>query len=199
MKKLEFLLRLHDKLSALPQEDVEERLAFYDEIINDRMEEGLSEEAAVAQIGNVDEIASQIIQETPLSRLVLEKIKPKKRRKAWEIVLLAVGSPVWLSLLIAAFAVALSLYVALWAVVISFWAAFASVAACALGSVAAGIVFACHGNGTSGTAMIAAGLICAGLAVFLFYGCHAATKGTVWLTRRIILGIKHCFVKKEDT
>lgn len=198
MKKIEFLLQLYDKLSALPQEDVEERLAFYDEMINDRMEEGLSEEEAVAQIGNVDEIASQIIQETPLSRLVLEKIKPKKRRKAWEIVLLALGSPVWLSLLIAAFAVVLSLYVVLWVVVICFWSAFASVAACSLGGVAAGIVFACCGHGTSGAIMIAAGLICAGLSVFLFYGCKAATKGTVLLTKKIILGIKRRLVKKED-
>ena len=35
MKKTEFLLQLHDKLSGLPQDDVEERLAFYKEMIDD--------------------------------------------------------------------------------------------------------------------------------------------------------------------
>ena len=197
MKKLEFILSLHDKLSCLPQEDMEERLAFYNEMIDDRMEEGLSEEEAVAQIGSVDEIVAQIIEETPLTKLVKEKIKPKKRLKAWEVTLLAVGSPLWLSLLIAAFAVVISLYAALWAVVISLWAVFVSVAACAPAGVLAGAVFISNGSVTSGIAMIAAALVCAGLAIFLFYGCKAVTKGTGWLTKKILSAIKRCFIKEE--
>lgn len=197
MKKFEFLLQLHDQLSCLPQDDLDERLAFYNEMIDDRMEEGLSEEDSVAQIGSVDEIVSQIIAETPLSKLVKAKIKPKKRRKTWEIVLLAVGSPVWFPLLIAAFAVAFSLYVSLWAILISFWAVFVSLGACALGGVVSGIAFVCTGNGLSGIAMIGAACICAGLSIFLFYGCKAATKGFVRLTKITVLGIKRCIVKKE--
>lgn len=197
MKRLEFLLSLQNKLSCLPQEDMEERLAFYNEMIDDRMEDGLSEEDAVAQIGTVDEIVSQIIEETPLTKLVKEKIKPKKRLKGWEITLLAVGSPLWLSLLIAAFAVVIALYAVLWAVVISLWAVFTSVAVCAPAGVLAGAVFLCNGNVTSGIAMIAAGLVCAGLAIFLFYGCKAVTKGAVWLTKNILLAIKRCFIKEE--
>ena len=44
MTKKEFLSGLRKKLSGLPQEDSEERLNFYSEIIDDRVEEGLSEE-----------------------------------------------------------------------------------------------------------------------------------------------------------
>ena len=197
MKRLEFILALHEKLSCLPQDDMEERLAFYNEMIDDRMEDGLSEEEAVAQIGNVDEIVSQILADTPLSKLVKEKIKPKKRRKVWQIVLLAVGSPLWVSLLIAAFAVAISLYAVLWVMVICLWAIFASVAACVLGGIAGGVLFAGNGNVLPGIAIIGAAIVCAGLSIFLFYGCKAATKGTALLTKKIILGIKHCFVKKE--
>lgn len=197
MKRDEFLLLLKNRLSGLPREDIEERLAFYREMIDDRMEEGLSEEAAVSQIGNVEEISSQIIAETPLPKLVKENIKPKKRLKVWEIVLLAVGSPLWLSLPIAAFAVALSLYAVLWAAVISLWAVFASLGGCALGCVTAGVAFACSGDVSQGVVMIGAGLICAGLSVYLFYGCKAATKGIVWITKKMPVGIKHCFIKKE--
>ena len=57
MTKLKFLLSLHDKLSDLPQNEVEERLSFYSEMIEDRMEEGVSEEEAVSARGSVDEIA----------------------------------------------------------------------------------------------------------------------------------------------
>lgn len=42
MLKEEFLAQLRGGLAGLPQEDLEERLAFYSELLDDRMEEGLS-------------------------------------------------------------------------------------------------------------------------------------------------------------
>ena len=65
MTKLQFLFALRDKLAGLPQSDIEERLRFYSEMIEDRMEEGLSEEEAVAAVGTVDEIASQATADIP--------------------------------------------------------------------------------------------------------------------------------------
>ncbi len=99
MTKLKFILSLHDKLSGLPQDEVEERISFYSEMIEDRMEEGLSEEDAVAAVGTVEEIAAQI--EAEISSLkgasniqTTKNIKSKKQFKAWEIVLLVLGSPI---------------------------------------------------------------------------------------------------------
>ena len=197
MTKIKFLLALHDKLSGLPQDEVEERLNFYSEMIEDRMEEGLSEEESVAAVGSVDEIAAQIAGDIPLTKMVREKIKPKRRLKVWETVLLAVGSPIWLSLLIAAVAVVVSLYASLWSVVISLWAVFVSQVVCALYGVAAGAMLAFGEYALSGLAMIGAGLICGGLSVFLFYGCKAATKGAMALAKAMVRGIKKAFVKKE--
>ena len=116
MNKEEFLAQLRSGLSALPLADTEERIAFYDEMINDRMEEGLSEEEAVRGVGAVDEIVKGALSDTSLSKLVREKVKPRRALRPWEIVLLAVGSPLWLALLIAAAAVLFSLYIVLWAV-----------------------------------------------------------------------------------
>ena len=42
MSKQAFLARLRKELSGLPKDDIEERLAFYEEMIDDRTEEGLS-------------------------------------------------------------------------------------------------------------------------------------------------------------
>ena len=197
MERLDFLLQLRERLSCLPQSDTEERLTFYNEMIDDLMEEGLSEQEAVAQIGNVDEIVSQILQDTPLSTLVKERIKPKKRMKPWQIVLLAVGSPLWVSLLMAALAVGICLYAVLWVLVICLWAVFAAVAACALGGMAGGGIFAATGNRLAGIATIGAAIVCAGVAIFLFCGCKAATKGAARLTGKIISATKRCFMKKE--
>ena len=147
MNKQEFLAELRKGLSGLPQGDIEERLSFYSEMIDDRMEEGLSESEAVAAIGSVSEVVAQILEEIPLTKLVKEKVKPSRTLKAWEIVLLALGSPIWLSLLIAAFVVILAVYIVMWSVIVSIWAIEISLAACALGgavAAASGAAFLCY-------------------------------------------------------
>ncbi len=197
MRKQEFLDRLRVQLSGLPKSDVDEHLNFYNEMIDDRIEDGLSEEEAVARLGSVEAVASQIIADVPLIRIAREKIKPKRRLRAWEILLLAVGSPLWLSLLIAAVAVVFSLYAVLWSVVVSLWSVFVSTVACAFAGIAVGIGFACFGSPVAGFAMISAGIVCAGLSVFLFFGCKAATKGTAILTKKMACAIKKSVAGKE--
>lgn len=197
MGKQEFLTQLRAGLSGLPREDMEERLTFYSEMIDDRMEEGLSEEDAVSGIGPIDTIIAQIISEIPPVKQP-KKAATRKQWTAWEIVLLVLGSPIWLSLLISAFAVVFSLYVALWSVIVSMWSVFGSLIACALGSIVACIGFVICRQNSAGLAMIGAGLICAGLSIFMFYACKAATNGTVVLAKKIVCWIKGCFHKKED-
>lgn len=197
MNKKEFLSELRKRLSGLPNDDTEERLGFYAEMIDDRIEDGISEEAAVSELGSVDEVVYQILSEIPLSKIVKERIKPKRRFKTWEIVLLSVGSPIWLSLIIAAFSVIISIYVTLWSVIASLWSVFASFIGCALSGVLLLPFMAIFYNLPTGLAALGVGLVCAGLSVFSFYGCKAATKGTVKLTKRILICIKKSFIKKE--
>lgn len=197
MSKKEFLMQLRKALSGLPQDDIEEQLTFYSEMIDDRIEEGLSEDEAVSQVGSVDEIVSQVVSDIPLSRIAKERIKPKRRLKVWEIILLILGSPIWLSLLISAFAVVFSLYISLWSVIISLWAVFVSLICYVFGGLVAGIVFACKGNVINGMAMIGSALFCTGLSIFMFYGCKAATKGILILTKKLAVWIKNCFIKKD--
>lgn len=197
MTKLKFLLSLQEKLSGFPQDEVEERLNFYSEMIEDRMEEGLSEEEAVAKLGPVDQVVSQIAAEIPLIKIAKKKITTKRRLKWWEILLLALGSPVWLSLMIAVFAVVFALYISLWTVIVSLWACFGALVGCAFGGIAAGIGIICQSNVPSGVAMIGAALVCAGLSIFWFYGCKSATKGILILSKKTVIWIKKCFVKKE--
>ena len=197
MRKQEFLTLLRKELSGLPQEDISERLTFYREMIDDRMEEGLSEEEAVAAVGSVDEIVAQAVADTPLSKIARDRIKPARQLHGWEIILLILGAPIWLSLGIAAFAVILSLYISLWAVIISLWSVFASVAVSSIAVIAAGSIQWAFGDHLTGVAMIGAGIACAGLSIFAFFGCKAVTKGLLLLTRKTALGIKNRFMKKE--
>lgn len=197
MNKQEFLSELGRRLSGLPEEDVAERLGFYGEMIDDRIEEGLSEQEAVAGVGFVDEIVSQIVGEYPLLSLVKEKVKPKRTLGAWEIILLILGSPIWLSLLIAAFAVAVSLYASLWSIVISLWATGAALVGCFIGGIVSSVVFIALGNTFAGVAMLGAGILSAGLSIFTFLLSKIASKGLWQLMKKTFFGIKIAFIGKE--
>ena len=198
MTKWEFLEALEKKLEGCPEREVEERICFYSESIDDRIEEGISEEEAVAQIGTVDEIAKQIIADIPFTKIVKNKMSSKGKWKAGEITLLVLGAPIWLSLLIAFFAVIFSLYAVAWSVVISLWAVFVSFVACGVAGVLGLILFLVTGAASMGVLVFGGGLVCAGLAVFMFFVCKWLTKGMVLFTKGVMLRLKNRLVRKED-
>ena len=116
-----------------------------------------------------------------------------------EIVFLIAGFPIWLPIVIAAFAVLLTLFVVLWALVISLWAVEVSLIGSALGSIAAGIVRMAQGGGAEGLIWISGGLVLAGLSILLVFGCTAAGKGAARLTKNTVLFIGNTlFQEKED-
>ena len=199
MHKPEFLDALRDKLSGLPQADIEERLTFYGEMIDDRMEEGLSEEEAVNAIGPVDEVANQIVAETPLKDLVKEKMKSKRKMRAWEIVLLVLGFPLWFPLSITALVLILVFYIVLWTLVICLWAIEIALWASVLGALIGAVGFFIKQVPILGIAALGSALILAALSIFLFFICKAATVGTAKLAKGIVHGIKRLFVGKEKT
>lgn len=191
MNKSEFLNKLDAGLTGLSWEERQERLNFYAEMIDDRMEEGLTEEEAVAAVGSPEQILRQIAPPAPSDTV------QRRRLTIGIILLLILGSPLWLFLLIGAFSVVLSVYVSLWSVIISLWAVFVSLVACAVGLIIAGIISLCTENMSYGFVLIGAGLISAGLAIFLFFGCRALTNGTVAVAKKIFLAIKNRIARKE--
>lgn len=119
MNKQEFLKALKKELSSLKRQERAEQLRFYSEMIDDRMEEGMSEREAVSSIGDAKEVAAQILGEASLP---LAKAQNQKRLKSWEILVLVLGSPLWIALLLALGAVVLSIFVVLWSLVLAAWA-----------------------------------------------------------------------------
>ena len=105
MTKREFLEELRKRLSDLNDADFAASVAYYEEMIDDRMEEGLSEEEAVNAVGTPADAAAHILEEMPLTKLIQARVTPKNKLPVWAIGLLIVGSPIWLSLLVAALSV----------------------------------------------------------------------------------------------
>jgi len=190
MNKTDFLLALGEGLSGLPYADQEKWMDFYNEAIDDRMEEGVSEEDAVEAVGSVDAIIEQILAQSG----PVKKEKKKRELKTWHWVLLIAGSPIWFSLLVAAASVVFSLLVAAWAVVIAFYAVAVSLVAVGVASVPLLLLFLYKGDPVAGVFCLGAGLVCAGLGIFWFIGTYYMTKGVIWLCKKLFTAL---FMRKE--
>ncbi len=218
MTKGEFLTSLEERLSGLPEEDIRRSEEYYAELLADKIEEGMGEEEAVADLPPLDEIVSKIIAEVPITRLVGNRLKPKRRLETWEILLLALGFPVWFSLLIAVVAVVLSVFVALFAAIFAFYAtAFATaavgvvrfwggisallageVATAAVGVVRfwGGISALLAGEVATAATLVGIGLLCVGVAILLYLLTNKMEK-PIWKTaKKLWIWIKRCFVKE---
>lgn len=199
MNKQKFICDLKDGLKGFDENEIEEILNFYSEMIDDKIENGLTEEKAVEEIGSVDDVLKQILSEYSLMKLVKKRIKPKRKLTALEIVLLVLGSPIWVSvviaILVALLSVVFSLYAVIWSVVISAWAIELSLVVSSIALILLTLLKMCDIGIFTVIAFLGVGLFCIGLSIFAFFGCMALTKATVKLTVKIVLLIKSLFVK----
>lgn len=197
MNKLEFLHELEEGLKGLPNEDRKKSLEYYFEIIDDRMDEGLSEEEAVAACGDPRQIAEQIIMDTPMAKLVKEKHKSRRRMRPWEIVLLILGFPLWFCLLVAVFCILLAVSIVLWVVVGCIFVAGIACGAVGFALSVMAIVSFVTGNYLPGLCFLGCAMICAGLAILFFLLGRLCGKGVAQLHKLTFRGIKRCFIRKE--
>ena len=175
MTKQLFLNELSAALHGLPREERYRTLRYYDELIDDRMEDGQSEEEAPASTG--------------------------KGRKVWLIVLLALGFPLWGSLLLAAVIVLLCVYLCLFlpAFVLGVLA-LASLAGAVVG--VAGTPFLIldvglfAGGLPAGLFQLGLSVALLGLAVLSALGFYFTGKATVKAGRAIWRWIRRSFSKK---
>ena len=192
MNKAEFTQQLTNSLAGLSQYDISRSVDYYTEMIDDRVEDGMTEEDAVAALGSIDEIRSKILEEVPITKIVKEKMTPKRSFGAGEIVLLVLGAPLWIPLLLAGIVVILAIYISFWSIIFSLYVADLSVFISGL----AGLIVAVIKPGGPFGALFYAGcgIALIGVAILLFFGFNQVTKGLLYISKMIILGIKKLFV-----
>lgn len=111
MKKNEFMDALKKKIKNESYEYVCQVVEYYDEIISDLIEDGVSEEDAIASLGSIDDIlinmhGEDIIEMKPHSKMSTAVIGG----------LLILGFPLWGSLLAAGLLLLLSVYIIIWCI-----------------------------------------------------------------------------------
>ena len=95
MTKKEFLEKLGELLIEADEDNRENSIAYYDEMIEDFKEDGLTEEEAIKRIGSPDVIARSILGQ---DSVVYKEVNGKL--KILIIILLILGLPLWGSLLL---------------------------------------------------------------------------------------------------
>ncbi|MDO5044237.1 MAG: DUF1700 domain-containing protein [Coriobacteriia bacterium] len=102
MLKKEFMKSLQAYLSTLPEFERQSTLEFYSELIDDRMDEGSSEEEAIASLESPFDIASNLldIREQEKIEFFVDRPNTQEKKKLWPWVLLAIiTAPLWLFIL----------------------------------------------------------------------------------------------------
>lgn len=178
MTKAEYLQSLSKALNKLSKEEREQTLSYYSEIIDDRIESGMSEQEAVGSMEDISAIAGKLAADAA------ERGGLKPERSRMNIALIIIGSPLWIALILAAAAVLLAVYAAVWAVLISFIAAEIAIAVSGLAGIA-GLIIYLSRNTALAFMLLGCGFICVSLALFLYYPLVKLIK---W-TARATLGI----------
>ncbi len=202
MLRQEYLDQMRDKLTANNIPGVDGMIDFYDEAISDRIEDGMSEEDAVAAMEDVDSVVKAALLDKPITKLMADKAREKHKEASENghgtlfVVLMVVGFPIWFPLLVTFLSVIFSLYVALWAIVISIYAvelSFAIVSLVALFGCAA--FFMGQIPFVTAIALLGISLLFAGLTLLLWKPIVALTKWMIKLIKAIFRGIKSMFVR----
>lgn len=196
MTKEVFLRELERGLHQLPADEINRRKAYYEELLADMMEDGISEEDAVAKLGDLSEIINEILRDTPLPTLVKTRLHPKHGWTVAAITIAILGSPIWVSLLFALIVTVGAMILAFFSVIL---ALFLTVIALAL----AGVMVIIHGFGlfaaNIGLAVfsIGTGLIMLGLVCLSFLAAKYASIGLYRGGRWLVRSAKGLLIKKE--
>lgn len=204
MKKEEFLNELTGRLSELPPQEREKSLSYFSEIIDDRMEEGMKEEEAVGSMESLDEIVAKILADAaqPAPRAYQGEKEEKKeagaRRAvpAWAIVLIVLGSPVWLALLLAVLSVIFAVLICVLSIIVSFFAVVVSlIAGGIISMLCSPAVF--YTNVPSGLFILGCGCLLTGAGMLLFLPVCMLSKQLLRFVSWMLRGIKQSFKKRR--
>ncbi len=193
MNKQEYLGALEYALAQMPPEEREKHLAYYDELICDMCEDGMSEEEATSRLGDPNAVAQELLAALPLATLVKTRIRSGGSLSPLVIALLVLGFPLWFPLLASVFAVVLSLLITLWALFVSYAAVVFALGLCAVATPLALVFGFAEG---SPLVLVGLALTSAGLCVLGALLIPPLFRGLTALCRAVVRSVKSIFIKK---
>ena len=196
MNKQEYLASLRAALACLPESEIEESVAFYTEMIDDRVADGLTEEEATAQLDDPKAAARAIIADLPVVPRTVVLTKQRNRALYWTLVIL--GFPLWFPLLLAAGMLVLAGLLTIWCLILGLWLLAAGLLAGGPLGIGVCLWALAVGQPAYGVFELGSGLLCFGLGLFCLHGAVAASKTLMQVSRQWIAKAKEPFVKVKE-
>lgn len=185
MTKTEFLGELRTRLSEISTSDLLMALQYYNEIIDEYMSEGYSEESAISHLPRVEDIAEQILADTSLPRKkrIMHSQResmhseperdPMRKLTPREIVLLVVLFPFLIALLLSAVVVTVSFFLLCVIAILSVYVAAFALAALACASLLyLPFPLLLHTSVPTLLLFLGIALVCGGLSIPVFHGAR---------------------------
>ena len=193
MTKQEFLQGLETRLRQENIANVDSVLDFYDEMISDRMEEGMSEEDAVAKNEDIESIVNSMNLEKSMPNLIKDTIakkhdnaKKNNKSASWTV-LLVIGAPIWIPLALAYMAVVFSFIVCIFSLLLAYFAIALSFSVSSiLYFIGAFTVFIGNVTFAGCVFMIGTSLLLGGISVFMWIGAKSVTRQILDFTKTIL-------------
>ncbi len=200
----EFLIELKNRLSHLPISETGKVLSYYSESLQDKIEDGMTEEEAIKSFESIDEIVKSLEDEIPLSAVVKDKVinKTKKNKKMSAsaimllIITLILTSPIWIILLAVLFSIAVAVVAVLWSIPIIIVSIYVSLYPIAISGIIFGFTRMFTLSFPTGLAYLGVGVASAGLAIMLLMPIIAGLKGFLKINIYPFKKLKQWLIRK---
>ena len=175
MSATEFLKKFDKNLRRLGVETGERRqaVAYYIEMIDDMVSDGMTEQDAVAALGDPAEAAGNFVSEMGSEFAK----KPRSSGKALRTAAIIIGSPLWIVAIVVLAVIMLAVYICIWSGVAGLWCGVAGFAAGLIGGIGgAAIALMVPGGAVAAIWLAGCGIVCAGIGILWLIGMIKLTK-----------------------
>lgn len=202
MTKNEFITQLRKLLGGLPQDDIDRSITFYSEMIDDSIEDGMSEAEAVEALGAIEDIVINIKSENTdktektENMACGEEITPANTNNGKiskeRLIIVIVTFPLWIGIVAGLFGV----YIGFWGTFVGLCGAAIGFAVGAVGGLIVSPVLFVSSVYT-GLMLVGCCLMLGGLVVPLVFVLKIIAKGLIELFKLAIKGVKALLIPKE--
>lgn len=197
MNKQEYLDAITNRLDGVPEDEIQKSIDYYSEIIDDRIEDGMTEEESVSAVGSVDDAVNEILENIPLSKIIKTRANSRRKIKPIEIVLLILGFPIWFPLLLVFIILIFVFYIVLWVIVIVLFIVDLAVFISGVAAIIAGIWGMFKLGIAYPLAAIGGGLLLVGLSLLLLIPLIKLAKVVAKFAKVLARWIKSWFVRRK--
>ncbi len=189
----------------MPISETGKVLSYYSESLQDRIEDGMTEEEAIKSFESIDQIVKNLEDEIPLSAVVKDKVINKTTKNknmtlatiVLTIIAVILTSPIWIIILALLFSIAVAVVAVFWSIPIIIVSMYVSLYPVAISGIFFGFSRMFTVSFPTGLAYLGVGVASAGLAIMLLMPIIAGLKGFLKINIYPFKKLKQWLIRKS--